>query len=482
MNKLLLILLIKAVLMIGVILFSGIGLGPDEAQYWTWSKQLDWGYYSKPPGIAWVIWAGTQFFGDTELGVRLGSVLLGTLIPIAVYYAARANQLHHNTAFWAAIVMALTPLGIMSTLLAITDVGMILFWTVALGFVLSSYSNNQAPNYYLIGFLLMLGALFKWPIYFFWLIPFGIACFRSEWRRPSLLAGVLISLLGLLPSMWWNYSHDWVTFRHVFSTIKSATPQEAAKGNLLEFVGAQAGLLSPLLFILLIFGFVNVFRRPDKLIAPVAYSAFLPLAIGTFLSLFKKILGNWCVFAYPSAAIFLAWYLCERVSWGKTWLKIGIALSLFLCALMLLTPLKNRVFKHNVGWENLSDSLTKAGYRPETDFVFGDKYQTTSLMSFYGPEQKRAYFLNINKTRKNQFSFWPGMDSEQLNKTGYFVITENYPHNLKVNPEHTVEQLSPYFKRVTYLGKYPLLNEKKEAFIFKGEEYNGNLPGEVLLY
>ena len=27
----------------------------DEAQYWTWSRALDFGYFSKPPMIAWVI-------------------------------------------------------------------------------------------------------------------------------------------------------------------------------------------------------------------------------------------------------------------------------------------------------------------------------------------------------------------------------------------------------------------------------------------
>ncbi|MET0689113.1 MAG: hypothetical protein ABWY38_07955, partial [Methyloceanibacter sp.] len=25
----------------------------DEAQYWTWSRALDFGYFSKPPMIAW---------------------------------------------------------------------------------------------------------------------------------------------------------------------------------------------------------------------------------------------------------------------------------------------------------------------------------------------------------------------------------------------------------------------------------------------
>ena len=34
-------------------------LYPDEAQYWLWSRTLAFGYYSKPPLIAWSIWAST---------------------------------------------------------------------------------------------------------------------------------------------------------------------------------------------------------------------------------------------------------------------------------------------------------------------------------------------------------------------------------------------------------------------------------------
>ena len=33
------------------------GLNPDEAQYWFWSRDFAFGYYSKPPMIAWVIGA-----------------------------------------------------------------------------------------------------------------------------------------------------------------------------------------------------------------------------------------------------------------------------------------------------------------------------------------------------------------------------------------------------------------------------------------
>ena len=32
----------------------------DEAQYWEWSRRIDWSYYSKGPGIAWAIGAAAH--------------------------------------------------------------------------------------------------------------------------------------------------------------------------------------------------------------------------------------------------------------------------------------------------------------------------------------------------------------------------------------------------------------------------------------
>ena len=47
----------------------------DEAQYWDWSRHLAWGYYSKPPMVAWVIYVTSAFFGKTALGLRLAATL-----------------------------------------------------------------------------------------------------------------------------------------------------------------------------------------------------------------------------------------------------------------------------------------------------------------------------------------------------------------------------------------------------------------------
>jgi hypothetical protein len=50
---------------------AGLPLHFDEAQYWGWSRELAWGYYSKPPGIAAAIRAlgrADAVFGPAEDG------------------------------------------------------------------------------------------------------------------------------------------------------------------------------------------------------------------------------------------------------------------------------------------------------------------------------------------------------------------------------------------------------------------------------
>ncbi|MDO7619948.1 MAG: 4-amino-4-deoxy-L-arabinose transferase, partial [Flavobacteriaceae bacterium] len=42
----------------------------DEAYYWYFSKQLDWGYFDHPPMVAAMIALGQLFFKGT-LGVRI---------------------------------------------------------------------------------------------------------------------------------------------------------------------------------------------------------------------------------------------------------------------------------------------------------------------------------------------------------------------------------------------------------------------------
>ena len=68
-----------------IYLASGIiELSEDEAYQWLWSKHLALSYYSKPPGIAFIQFAGTSLFGDTEFGVRFFSPLFAAILSLMV--------------------------------------------------------------------------------------------------------------------------------------------------------------------------------------------------------------------------------------------------------------------------------------------------------------------------------------------------------------------------------------------------------------
>jgi len=496
LGALLILLAAKALLISWLILAGPIGLGPDEAQYWTWSQKLQFGYYSKPPGIAWQIKLGTLLFGNSELGVRALSLLFGFLLPLAVYLLGRICRLSSAAAFWAALITAITPLGLLGSLFAITDGGLALFWTLSLAVIAYGLAREERPHYYLLALFVVAGALFKWPIYLIWCLLLGLLPFFPFLRSRHLPIALLLSFLGLLPSILWNLENGGVTFLHVFHSLKGAEP---AQGNFFSFLGAQVALVSPLFFALLIWGWGALAKQREKMEPPLLFCALSSLFLFGFFacfSLFKKVQGNWPDFLYPGAFVFLAWYHSDRNFFSRLLLILGAALSLLICSFIVAIPAiqsrglfpewqipyKMNPFRHNIGWKRLEKTLTEAGYTPEKDFLFGDKYQTTSILSFYSEGQKRAYFLNLFGRRLNQFSFWPSMADEQKGKSGFFVATENAPHleNFrKLVPEYQAV-LEEYFSKVEFLGERSLFTSygkpAKIALLFKCEDYNGKKP------
>jgi len=499
---------LKALVLLYAILHAGIGLGPDEAQYWTWSRHLDWGYYSKPPGIAWEIALGTSLFGNTELGVRFMPLAIGSMLPFLVYLMAKRCRLTPSASFWAAVCMAFCPLGILASFLAITDGGMTLFWTLACAYLAGKVEEKSLPSYPLIGLCVFFGALFKWPIYSLWfliLVFWTIFPFLRSWR---ILLGIATSLIALLPSVYWNATHEWATFRHVSATLSGGHAQPKAgaffSGNLLEFIGAQAALVSPILFVLLVLAWRHLAIKKEQVPNGVLFCGGISLvivSIGALLAFFMKIQGNWAIFAYPTAFILLGWFAIDSSLNKKTWLIGGVAVSILACTFVFSIPFlqshglwkhfpipyKINPFRHNVGGDRLALALETAGYDGEKDFLFGDKYQTASILSFYGPEQKRAYFFNLQGSRKNQFSFWERLETAEKGNKGFFAAIENTPqlNNIEL-PDRYIKDLSPYFDTVRFIGMQPLFQAYGEVvkgvLLFECEGYTGLLPAETDLY
>lgn len=490
------LLLVKALWACYEISTGYISLNPDEAQYWTWSRNLAFGFYSKPPGIAWQIWLGCKIFGQNELGVRFFSVVFSMLTAFAVYLLAYCAGGTPRLAFWSALILALSPIGTMGTFAATTDVGFILFWTLALCPLVFAVHRQKAPNYLLVGAFVLLGSLFKWPIYTLWPIILIASLFYRPLYHKSIWLGIGISALGFLPSLTWNISHEWATFKHVSTQVS----ERASKPNFWDFFGAQFGVLSPLYFVLFLLSLLEVLKRRKNLQRALLFCAYVSaFVLGTFLflSTTKKIQANWALFAYPTATILIAWYALDVLTRGHKWLYRGTALSLLLVFVSIsipflqkrdllskkVFPYKINPFRHSLGWSTLEKELKEIDYDPKENFYFSDSYQLASLLSFYGPEKKRQYFLNVSGRRKNQFSFWPSLRDEKLGKTGYYIWADNskdFLADVDYRKNKAIKLLTPYFEKVEFVKIIPLFTSHntlvKGALLFKCVGYNGKEP------
>ena len=83
----------------------------DEAHYWEWGRHLDWSYYTKGPGVGWIIAASTAVLGDMAWAVRLPAALAGALTMLAA--ASLAMHLAPGRAragLYTAALVALIPI------------------------------------------------------------------------------------------------------------------------------------------------------------------------------------------------------------------------------------------------------------------------------------------------------------------------------------------------------------------------------------
>src|SRR3954470_9109552 len=163
---------------------SAVDLYMDEAQYWAWSRELSFGYFSKPPLLAWIIAATDPVCGSGEACVRLASPLFHLGTSLLVY--AIADKLYgKQTAAWSALAFALGTGLTFSARIISTDVPLLFFWAATL----LAYINLMAkPDWrwtLVLGMSFGLGMLAKYAMIYF-LLGAAWACFYDRDARAVL--------------------------------------------------------------------------------------------------------------------------------------------------------------------------------------------------------------------------------------------------------------------------------------------------------
>ena len=136
------ILIIITIVRIYSLHVSPIELSVDEAQYWHWSRNIDFGYFTKPPLIAWMIAFSTLVFGNEEWAVRLFHPL--TFIYFLVLWGTAKFAFGSNSGKIAALIWIFTPAASLGGFIISTDTPLLLFWSLSLLFLLISLRQNSS--------------------------------------------------------------------------------------------------------------------------------------------------------------------------------------------------------------------------------------------------------------------------------------------------------------------------------------------------
>lgn len=307
--------------------FSATDLFFDEAQYWSWSLEPAFGYYSKPPLIAWVIRAATETCGSSEFCIRLPSPIIHTATALVIY-ALGARLYDRRTGFWSAVVFATLPGISLSSSIISTDVPLLFFWAVALYALVRLTDTDRWWPALLLGFALGMGLNAKYAmIYFALSVAVYAAAFpegRPLLRDGRIYTAFLVGTLLITPNIVWNIENSFATFAHTADNAKWTGPL-FHPGEALEFFGAQFGVFGPILFGSLLVIAWRAWRdglpKPDRLLLAFALPVIGIVTVQAFLS---RAHANWAAVSYVSATVLVTATMIRDMAWR--WLRGSLAL------------------------------------------------------------------------------------------------------------------------------------------------------------
>jgi hypothetical protein len=445
-----------------------VNLFTEEAQYWLWSQNMAWHYYSKPPMVAVLNYLSTAILGNTELGVRINAILLGMGIAWVTYLFA--SYLYGPKAgFWSSLVVHAMPVWWLTSTFHMTDSSQTFFWILAVYWAYRGIEEGQRSWWIWAGVATALGLMAKMVMLLIFpaLIIHLIFTGKLKKEKGSFAVFIGVSLLGFVPALIWNWQNNFDTFKHL-ATLGGAGGGESQPLDLgnslkwfLEYWSGQLAIISPFLLPAWIVCFKDLFKKKSSKDIYLALPGILAFMAFAALSFVKRVEVNWPVFAYLGFAVVLGNWVVTKSKFWKRFASGAIVLSIAIPVVFLmpdLTGLKSidaihrgeqKALSRLSGHEELAHRLEflKDSLSIEDEFYFSDSYHTASELSFYLSGHPQSYVMNMG-SRKNQFDLWKDM-SQFVDKdnVGIFVSMNHDSMQDRATFETLIyeETFTPYF-------------------------------------
>jgi hypothetical protein len=490
-----------------LVIIGVIGLGDNEAYYWTWSKHLDISYYDHPAMVAYLIKLGTMVFGDTPFGVRITTTILFFLTTLFVYLLTVRIFKSRRAGFYATVLTNVVPLYFIVGIITVPDAPLATLWVIFLYLLYRTIDGAKWWDWYLLG--AVAGVAFLSKYFAILLLPSTLIFLLSDkslrryLKTPHPYLGVVLSFLIMTPVFWWNAAHGWPSFEFHLVARHS---QGFQWDNVGKMIGGQMSMTPILLYFLFAALWVAIKRgiwKGDD----VRYKFIVWTSVPTLLFFYvtmcftDKAEPHWPALGYVPLVIAAAglfpeyldkwrnkklsdyrWIRAlgfgpvrrwmERTGAFKTLVALGLAFPLFFIVFMsvqmfypLYRPEKSKYDITNdfYGWDTAAEHVEEISAEMEREtgavpFIFSYHYNPASQISWALKDWTNVYCISY---KTDQFDFWTSPDT-LIGQDGIYIINDHYSsppedrYNFdRIDPplKITVFRATGYVARTFYIYK-----------------------------
>jgi len=432
---------------------------PDEAYYFQWSRHLDASYFSKGPAVAYTIAAGTALFGANNFGIRFFAVMLSAGTAWQMFLLAR-RWYDETTALIAVLVTNVVPIYALGAVVMTIDPLSAFFWIWAANLFSRAIQEERLLDWLLTGFAVGCGFLAKYLnalellafLAFLLLVPSR----RRLLLKPRFWLMLAVAALCATPVLWWNWQHGWVSAAQLGDRGHLNGPFELHYSTFLNFLGLQALVISPLLFLALVATAATILiKRPGKKITPENEGELLLLLLFLSVFLLYAVLAlhlrdepNWPAVSYLTLIVIMASHWRKMLGTGtrgRPFIVMAFVFAWLQTLLMhdtrfLPLPQKMDPMERLAGWSEIAAHLNDLRGEQHADVLIADGYKEASVFSFHLPDKAFIYALR-HSPPSNQFDFWPGYPKEA-------------PHRaLWITGGRSTSALQPDFNTITFVER-----------------------------
>lgn len=443
---------------------SPLELYADEAQYWRWGQSLEWGYYSKPPMIAWMIHLSTSVFGDSEWGVRLFAPIFHSISATVLFLLAR-RMFGSLAGLFCVVTYLLMPGIILSSGVISTDGVLFPFFCLSLYLFWRLREDDLGwSGVAALGVAIGLGFLSKYAMLYFGIGIVLTSLIDAPTRTAVLSRKGIVFLLTaaavFAPHMLWNAANDFKTVSH---TVDNAN----LGGDLFHldhfprFLGDQMGVFGPVCFIALLAGIL--FVRPKGELADLGDAAHAQRAKENWLACFiipvlviiavqavlSRAHANWAATAYPAASVFIGGFLMRTRGWRIAYWG-GIALQVIIGVVAIVLAMappgwsaalgRDNDFKRVRGWDDLTQQLASEVDRLQPTVILVDEREIWHGIDYYLRDQL-AVPLILWRYNAGPKSFAEAVDLADLDSSR--VLVASYRSHLRPRIQADFETWQP---------------------------------------